>query len=107
MDLSRTLASLGAVDLLVLLLVVGGVVGTLRRGGGLLAAAGSVLGSLLVAWLVAVAVVTWGPTSWAQVTEQSALVQAAPVPHRALDQVGALLGHGPGATPAPPAPGGR
>ena len=90
MDLSHTLASLGIVDLAALVLVAAGVVGTLRRGGGVLAAVGSGLGSLLVAWLVAVAVVTWGPGSWARTTEHSALIEAAPVPHRALGQVGLL-----------------
>ena len=81
-------SSLDLVDLVLLIAVVAGVVGTLRRGAGLLAAVGSVLGTLLVAWLLAVAVIAWGPASWGRVAQESAVVEAVPVPHRALDQVG-------------------
>ncbi len=83
---------LGVVDLVVLLLVVAAVVGRLRYGGGLLAAVGSGLTVLVVAWLVAVGVATWAPGPAADLAADSSVVRAVPVPHHALDQAGQLLG---------------
>lgn len=87
-----SLTTLSVVDLVVLLLVVGAVIGRLRRGGGPLAAIGSGLATLVVAWLVAVGVATWAPPQAADLATSSQLLNTVAVPHHAIDQVERLLG---------------
>lgn len=56
-------SNFGLVDLIIILAVIGAAVATLRRGGGALATLGSVLATLLVAWLVTVAMAAWAPST--------------------------------------------
>ncbi len=80
----------GLVDLLVLGTAVLAAVGALRHRRGLLGAAGAVVGSLVVAWLVAVAMAVWGPPPVSHEVRESTFVHTFPVPERALADVDRL-----------------
>lgn len=95
------LATVTLVDLIVLLVVVGAVIGALRSRAGLLATVGSALGALLVAWLVTVAVASWGPRPAVETAERSRLLHTFPAPHRAIAQAGVLVDRLVGGDPAP------
>lgn len=86
------LTSLDLLDLIVLLLVLAAVVGSLRRGGGVLSAVAAGASTLVLLWVVAVAVTAWAPGPVARVAADSVVLRTVPVPRHALDQVGQLLG---------------
>ncbi len=88
------LTHLGLADLVIALIVVASILGALRRRAGLIAALASGVGTALVLWLVAGALLAWGPSSIASVTQSSALLQLVPPPVHALQQLGDLVGQG-------------
>lgn len=89
-DLSQAVRDLGLVDLLVVALVVISVLGALRGRRGILAAAASGIGTALVCWLAAGAVLAWAPPSWQAPVAHSALVQLVGPPVSALEQAGQI-----------------
>lgn len=93
------LSTANLVDLVVAVIVVLVVAGALKRGSGLLGAAASGVVSLVGLWLIAVAVVAWGPSGAADVTASSRLVTSVPYPHHAVEQVQSLVGHDRSARP--------
>jgi len=86
------LAGLTLVDLVVLGVVALAFAAALRRGGGLLAGVGAALGALLVAWVAVAATATWGPSVAERAVRHTALLEVAPVPHRAVRDAERLLG---------------
>ncbi|GAA1919647.1 hypothetical protein GCM10009737_21510 [Nocardioides lentus] len=87
-----TLADLTLVDLVVLGVVVLAFAAALRRGGGLLAGVGAAIGTLVVAWVAVAATATWGPAVAERAVRHTALLEVAPVPHRALRDAERLVG---------------
>lgn len=81
-------SNFGLVDLIIILAVIGAAVATLRRGGGALATLGSVLATLLVAWLVTVAMAAWAPAPLARAAEHSTFLHTVPAPAQALHEAG-------------------
>lgn len=83
-----SLDHIGLVDLLVAGFVVLGVVGALRARSGLLGTVGTVIGSLVVAWIVTTALVVWGPNGVSDTVRRSTFAETFPAPTRALAQLG-------------------
>lgn len=89
-DVSQTLRGLGLVDLVVAALVVISVLGALRGRRGVLGAVASGVGTALVCWLAAGAVIAWAPPSWRAPVAHSVLVQVVAPPVSALEQAGQI-----------------
>lgn len=89
----------GLVDLVVLAVAVGAGVSALRHRSGALGVLGAVIGSLALAWVVIVALVTWGPQSVSDAARDSAFVQTFPMPDRALHDLHDLSHETPQARP--------
>lgn len=86
----ETLQDLGLVDLLLGGAVVASLVGGLRNRRGLLGSIASAVGTALLGWVVAAALMAWGPDAVQPALRASRLLELAPPPVSAVQQLYAL-----------------
>ena len=84
--MTETLRGLGAVDLVVGLVVLGSLLGALKVRRGALGALASAVGTTLVCWLVAAALLAFGPRGAAEAVEGSRLFSLLPPPAAAVEE---------------------
>jgi hypothetical protein len=84
--MTETLRGLGAVDLVVGLVVLGSLLSALKVRRGVLGALASAVGTAVVCWLVAAALLAFGPSGAADAVRDSRLFSLLPPPVAAVEQ---------------------
>ena len=90
-EAQQFLSHLTLVDLVAVVAIVLSVGGALRGRRGLPGAVGAALGTAVVCWLIAAAVVIWGPAHWREVVRSSELVRLLPPPVVVIEQARLLV----------------